>query len=462
MAKRPNIILINCDDLGYGDLGCYGSTMNDTPHLDRLAAEGMRFTDFYMASPVCTPSRGGMLTGCYPPRIGFGDFDGAWVLFPGMGFGLDPQETTFARLLKQQGYATRIVGKWHCGDQPEFLPTEHGFDHYFGLPYSNDMGRQVNHGDYPPLPLLRDAEVIQEQPDQAALTERYVEDSVRFLREHRDGPFLLYFAHMYVHLPLYTPERFSKSSRNGNYGAAVACIDWATGVLMHELERLGIADDTMVIFTSDNGSRCRDEGGSNGPLRGTKGTTWDGGQRLPFIVRWPGQVPAGSTCDRLCSAIDLLPTFAGLAGADLPQRPIDGVDIRPLLMDPLAASPRTHFLYYFKNQLNALRDERYKLVVCGTDFSGGWSNQKPMPLCELYDLRQDIGETTDIAADNPAVVERLQAVAAQARAELGDSGTGVPGRGCRPCGRVPDPRPLTSYDASHPYICAEYDLEDHG
>ncbi|MDP7134262.1 MAG: sulfatase-like hydrolase/transferase, partial [Planctomycetota bacterium] len=292
-SARPNIILINCDDLGYGDLGCYGSEVNKTPALDRMAEEGMRFTDFYQASAVCSPSRGAMLTGCYPRRIGFGSFEGRWVLFPGQAVGLNQEEKTVASLLKEQGYATMLVGKWHCGDQPEFLPTRHGFDHYYGIPYSNDMGRQAGREHYPPLPLMDDDAVIQEQPDQASITERYVERSVRFIRENRGQPFFLYFAHMYVHLPLYAPQRFLRQSENGSYGAAVECIDWAASVLFDEIKELGLDENTLIVFTSDNGSRGRDEGGSNSPLRAQKGTTWEGGQRVPCIVRWPGKVPAG-------------------------------------------------------------------------------------------------------------------------------------------------------------------------
>ncbi len=320
---RPNVVLINCDDLGYGDLGCYGSKVHDTPAIDALAAEGMRLTDFYMGSAVCTPSRGAMLTGCYPPRIGFDDFDGMHVLFPGMAGGLNPSEKTIARLLKDAGYTTQIVGKWHCGDQPDFLPTRHGFDGWYGLPYSNDMGIQASafteeeitrirdelgielpFDSHPPLPLMLDEEVIEAQPDQAALTERYLQESIRFIRSNRDKPFLLYFAHMYVHLPLYVQPRFAAESRNGPYGAAVRCIDWALAVLMAELTALGLSDDTIVIFTSDNGALCRPGEGSNAPLRDVKGTTWEGGIRVPCIVRWPGEVPAGTTSDALTTAMD--------------------------------------------------------------------------------------------------------------------------------------------------------------
>ena len=233
---RPNIILVNCDDLGYGDLGCYGSPVNRTPALDRLAGEGLLFTDFYMAAPVCSPSRAAMLTGCYPRRIGMDAYgpERKPVLFPGDAEGLNPDEVTIATLLRRQGYATKLVGKWHVGDQSEFLPTRHGFDEFYGLPYSNDMGMQIQWPGYPPLPLMEDEAIVQQQPDQATLTERYVEQSVRFLRANRDRPFFLYLAHMYVHVPLFVPEHFLLSSRNGQYGAAVECIDWAMGALLHE------------------------------------------------------------------------------------------------------------------------------------------------------------------------------------------------------------------------------------
>ena len=457
--ERPNIILINCDDLGYGDLSCYGSTVNATPTLDRMAAEGMRFTDFYMASPVCSPSRGAMLTGCYPPRIGFDRFDGAWVLFPGHPVGLNPAEITIATLLRRQGYATQLVGKWHCGDQPEFLPTRHGFDHYFGLPYSNDMGRQAGRDFFPPLPLLRDEEVIQQQPDQAALTERYAEECVRFLRTNRQRPFFLYLAHMYVHLPLYAPARFLKQSRNGPYGAAVECVDWVAAVLLHELAQLGLEKNTLVVFTSDNGARG-DHGGSNAPLRGGKGTTWEGGMRVPCIMRWPGRIPAGIVCRELVSSLDFLPTFARLAGTTEPQdRIIDGRDISALLTgQPGARSPHDAFFYYRCDDLEAVRCGRWKLFVTRWDDATG----RQQPVTELYDLQTDIGETTNLANQNPAVVCELQEKIAACRRDLGDKATGTVGVNCRPIGRVPAGRPLTKYDVNHPYIEAMYDLTDAG
>ncbi len=476
---QPNIILINCDDLGYGDVGCYGSTVNRTPHLDALAAGGMRFTDFYMASPVCSPSRGAMLTGCYPNRIGFDSFNGVPVLFPGHAVGLNPSERTIASLLKEKGYATKLVGKWHCGDQPEFLPTRHGFDSYYGLPYSNDMGRQArpgnrdwidriqasagvrydDHGhdvpkDYPPLPLLCDEEVIQQQPDQAALTERYVEQCVRFLRDHRDRPFFLYFAHMYVHLPIYPPQPYLNRSQNGRYGAAVEHMDWSVGALMHELRQLGLEENTIVIFTSDNGSRARNEGGSNDPLRGTKGTTWEGGQRLPCIVHWPAAVPAGTTSSEVATSMDFLPTLVGLAGGSVPDdRTIDGRDITPLLTGQSdATSPHEAFYYFHVGSLEAVRRGRWKLHV----------RKRADEINELYDLHEDIAESRNVYDDHPEVVAELTGLIEAKRRELGDRALGIEGSDVRPVGRVEDNRTLTQFDPRHPYFAAEYDLADGG
>ena len=452
--SKPNIILINCDDLGYGDLGCYGSTVNKTPALDRMAEQGMKFTDFYMASSVCSPSRGAMMTGCYPRRIGFGSFEGRWVLFPGQGVGLNPEEITIAGLLKTQGYATMLVGKWHCGDQPEFLPTRHGFDHYYGLPYSNDMGRQAGRQtQYPPLPLLQDEEVLQAQPDQAALTERYVEHAVRFIREHRDEPFFLYLAHMHVHLPIYPADRFLKQSNNGRYGGAVECIDWSVSVILHELQQLGLDESTLVVFTSDNGARG-DYGGSNGPLRGRKGTTWEGGQRVPCIMRWPHQIPAGSTCPEIATSMDLLPTFAQLANTDAPaDRVIDGKDIRPLMFgEQDAASPHEAFFYYFRDNIDAVRSGKWKLHIRKGDAA----------VKELYNLETDIGETTNLYDQYPEVVQALEATIQTCREDIGDAAADMEGANCRAIGTVENPDTLTHYHPDHPYIEAMYDLKDSG
>jgi len=459
-SSNPNIILINCDDLGYGDLGCYGSTRNKTPHLDRMAAEGMRFTDFYMGSPVCTPSRSAMLTGCYPPRISMADFDGRWVLFPGQPYGLNPNEVTVATLLQEQGYATKIVGKWHCGDQPEFLPTRHGFDSYYGIPYSNDMGRQSGKDTFPPLPLLRDEAVIQAQPDQASVTERYVEESIRFLRANQKQPFFLYFAHMYVHLPIYPPDRFLRESDNGVYGAAVQAIDWSVGVLLHELKQLGLDENTLVIFTSDNGSRARDEGGSNDPLRGYKGTTWEGGQRVPCIMRWPAEIPAGNVCSEVATAMDLCPTLATLGGAKMPDdRIIDGKNISPLLQAAHGAtSPHDTFFYYVMNNLMAVRMGKWKLHVNRMTFP----DKKVTPTAELYDLQADVGETNNLYTQHPNVVADLESKLTACRQDMGDAATGVIGQNVRPVGRVEHPRALTEYDPEHPYIIAMYDLPERG
>lgn len=462
--SQPNIILINCDDLGYGDLGAYGSTVNKTPALDRMAAEGIRLTDFYMASPVCSPSRGAMMTGCYPPRISFGSFvNGGVVLFPGDGIGLNQDEVTVARLLKDAGYATKIVGKWHLGDQPEFLPTSHGFDSYYGIPFSNDHGRQakdpnpnseIPYRDRPPLPLVRDTEVIQEQPDQAAITERYVEEAVKYIRAEKDGPFFLYFAHMHVHVPIYTPAHFERESENGIYGAGVAAIDWSVDVILNELKQQGIDENTLVMFTSDNGSRARDEGGSNAPLRGVKGTTWEGGQRVPLIMRWPARIEGGQVCREMATSMDLLPTLAGIADATVPSdRIIDGHDIAPLVFgDDGASTPYESFFYYKQNSLEAVRSGKWKLHVRKADEK----------IQELYDLDADVGETANVFEQYPEVVSELMSMIDACRQDIGDEATGTVGENVRPIGRVDNPKPLTQYDPDHPYIMAMYDKHHRG
>ena len=453
--KQPNIILINCDDLGYGDIGCYGSKLNKTPAIDKLAEEGTLFTDFYMPAAVCTPSRAGMLTGCYPGRIGCDTFDNLnshkrSVLFPGDPTGLNPSEITFAKILKKQGYATKLVGKWHLGDQKEFLPTNHGFDSYFGLPFSNSDCRSKWKPDSPPLPLIRNDEVIQEQPDMAALTERYVDESISFIRENKDKPFLLYLSHMYVHTPLYIAEQFMKDSENGQYGGAVAAIDWSVKAIMYELKKQGMDENTLILLTSDNGSVIEDKRtgssglGSNEPLRGWKGSTWEGGIRLPLIARWVGKIPAGRKCSELITAMDFLPTFANLAGGEVPKdRIIDGHDISNILFnEENAKSPYDVFCYYIQNKMTSIRDKKWKL----------WFQEK-----ELYDLENDVAEKNNLYDKYPEIVKELDKKADKYRNEIGDSVKGIKGTKRRPVGYVENAKPLTEYDPDHPYIIAMYD-----
>ncbi len=440
-SQNPNIILVNCDDLGYGDLGCYGSELHSTPAIDRMADEGLRFTDFYMAAPVCSPSRAAMMTGCYPQRIGMETGEEGRVLRPGESIGLSSEEVTIAEILQGAGYATKIIGKWHCGDQPEFLPTRHGFDGWYGLPYSNDMGISKRRA-RPPLPLMRDEEVIQEQPDQASLTERYLEEAVRFIRSSRERPFFLYFAHMYVHLPIYAPERFLGQSRNGKFGAAVEHIDHCMAVLFHELRKLDLDGNTLVIFTSDNGGLTR-SGSSNAPLRGGKGTTWEGGMRVPCLMRWPDRIAAGGVCRELATAMDILPSLARVCGKEPPSdRIIDGKDISPMMLGESSSSPHEVFYYYIEKELQAIRAQYWKLHLA----SG-----------ELYNLREDIGETEDVSEEYPNVVRDLRQRADACRQDLGDSLQGVSGKNVRSCGQVTNPEPLTKYDPDHPYMIAMYD-----
>ncbi len=459
-ASQPNIILIYADDLGYGDLGGYGSTVNDTPHLDRLADQGMRFTQYYSASSVCSPSRGALLSGCYPPRIGFDVFNQgrAWVLFPGYAEGFHPDEVLLPEFLKQRGYATAHVGKWHCGDQPEHLPTRHGFDSYYGLPYSNDMAIMPRRRKSPPLPLLRNEEVIQAQPRQAPLIERYTEESIRFLRRNRNRPFFLYLAHMHVHLPHYVMPHFEKQSRNGRYGAAVAAIDWSTGVLVAELERLGLTENTIVIFTSDNGSRERGEGGDNGPLRGHKGQVWEGGMRVPCIVKWPGRIEAGAESPALVTAMDFYPTLAALTGYPVPPEPRrDGHDVSDIWLGRSGAkSPYDAFCYYMVDRLQAIRMGDWKLHVGVT--------QKTLDPAkhQLFNLAQDVGETTDLAQAHPDIVAKLSRKLQEMREELGDRLLGVTGKNERPHALSDNPKPLTAYDPNYPYIEPSYLLDEAG
>jgi arylsulfatase A-like enzyme len=439
-AATPNFVVILIDDMGYGDIGPFGSKRNRTPRLDRMAAEGMKLTSFY-AAPVCTPSRAQMMTGCYAKRVSLPN-----VLGPAAAAGIGPGERTVADLLRQQGYATMCIGKWHLGDQPEYLPTRHGFDHYLGLPYSNDMGRrQQGPGTrWPPVPLLRDQAVIEAPVEQDKLVALYTEEAVRFITAQRDRPFFLYLPHTAVHVPLHPGKAFQGRSANGRYGDWVEEVDWSTGRVLDALARLGLESNTLVLFTSDNGpwrSQGRN-GGVAGPLRGGKASTWEGGVREPTIARWPGKIPAGAACDAMASEMDVLPTLVGLAGGRVPQdRVVDGKDIWPLLSGKSQRSPH-EALYYFKgNRLEAVRSGPWKLAIVRQIEDGvDKAPEKPAPFTPaLYNLDQDIGETTDVAARHPDVVERLQGLVRRMGGDLGLTGRGP---GVRPGGVVKEPQPL--------------------
>jgi arylsulfatase A-like enzyme len=441
--RPPNFVIIFCDDLGYGDIGPFGSTKHRTPNLDRMAAEGMQFTDFYSTSGVCSPSRSSLMTGCYPRRVGLHQNEtGSWVLFPGNHRGLNPGEITLAEVLKKRGYATAIVGKWHLGDQPQFLPTRQGFDQYFGIPFSNDMGHGYNKR-YPPLPLLRGAEVIETEPDQSQLTPRYTAEAIKFITAHKDQPFFFYLPHTFPHNPIYASERFAGKSANGNFGDAVEEIDWSTGEILGTIKRLGIDRQTLVIFTSDNGAASR-WGGSNGPLRGFKGSTWEGGQREPCIMRWPGKIRAGTVCRELTSTLDLMPTLAKLAGGSAPaDRIIDGKDIWPLMSgEEGAKSPHEAFFYYRVADLQAVRSGKWKLHVARKEPIRGKRGQVRQVPRQLYDLESDIGEQNNVASQHAEVVQRLEALAEACRDDLGDGKR--PGKNCRVPGHVENAKTLTS------------------
>jgi arylsulfatase A-like enzyme len=417
-ADRPNVLLIFTDDQGYGDLGCFGSPYIDTPNVDRLARQGARFTDF-QAAPVCTPSRAALMTGCYAARVGLAE----GVLFPGDDEGLHPNEVTVADVLSEAGYRTECIGKWHLGDHHPFLPTDHGFDSYFGIPYSNDMHTE---NDYPPLPLVEDDAVLEEEPDQSNLTRRYTDRAVEFVEDHADDeePFFCYLAHAMPHVPLFASDAFDGRSVRGDYGDVLEEVDAGVGRLMEVLEREGIDDDTLVIYTSDNGPWLEKghDGGSSGPLRGGKQDAYEGGHRVPCVVRWPGVVPEDTTCTELATTLDLLPTLASLAdaGDGVPtDRVVDGVDITPLLESPETAdTPRDHFAYFDSSgEFRALRDDTGMKYYPEED--------------ELYDLYEDVGEQVDVSDEHLAVVERLAEAANAFEADVRDN--------ARPVGREPGP-----------------------
>lgn len=442
----PNIVLIFTDDQGYQDVGCFGAPDIETPHLDRMAAEGMRFTDFYVAQAVCSASRAALMTGCYSNRIGI-----LGALGPSARHGIHDNELTLAEVVKQRGYATAIYGKWHLGHHQQFLPVHHGFDDYFGLPYSNDMWPYHPTAKFPPLPMIEDDRVVDPEvtpEEQVQLTTWYTERAVKFIEEHRSAPFFVYLAHSMPHVPLFVSEKFKGKSKRGLYGDVIMEIDWSVGQILSTLKRLGLDEQTLVIFTSDNGPWLSygDHGGCALPLREGKGTMFDGGCREACIMRWPGKIPAGSVCRELAATIDILPTVAGLLGVELPKdRIIDGKDIWPLMSgQPGAKSPHEAYYFYWGRELQAVRSGKWKLhfphqyrtlVEPGRGGQPGQYRQANIDLA-LFDLENDIGETTNLADKYPEVVERLKALAEQAREDLGDSATGRQGRNVREPGQL--------------------------
>jgi arylsulfatase A-like enzyme len=417
--RKPNFVVIFCDDLGYADVGCFGAPLIRTPNVDRIAAEGVKLTDFY-AAPVCTPSRAQLLTGCYANRVSLPS-----VLFPGSKVGLHKNEMTLGELLKSAGYATICIGKWHLGHLPQFLPTRHGFDEYFGIPYSNDMR---------PTPLIEGEKTIEEPAVQATLTERYTQRAVEFIGKNKDKPFFLYLAHTMPHTPLHVSERFANKSKRGLYGDVVECIDWGVGEILAALARHGLEKDTLVIFTSDNGPWLirGEHGGSAAPLRAGKGTCYEGGMRVPFVARWPARIPQGTVCREMATEMDLLPTFGKLAGAKLPDdRIIDGKDIWPLLSGVAGArTPHEAFFYYGGRNLRGVRNGQWKLMLASPAGKGG----KGAAPQAIYDLSADMGEQKDMSAEQPEVVKRLEALVEKCREDLGDAATQRQGKNVRPCG----------------------------
>jgi len=453
--KLPNIIIIFIDDQGYADLGCYGAQGFETPNIDKLASEGMKFTDFYVSEAVCSASRASLLTGCYAQRV---SIRGA---LSALSFsGLHPEETTIASILKQKGYATAIYGKWHLGHHPEFLPHNFGFDEYFGLPYSNDMwpvdfdGKSISEGFrglYPELYLINGDKQFQKilnLKDQEPLTTLYTEKAVDFINRNNENPFFLYLPHSMVHVPLAVSDKFKGQSEQGMYGDVMMEIDWSVGEIMKALEENGIDENSLIIYTSDNGPWLNfgNHGGSCTPLREGKGTTWEGGVRVPCIIKWADEIEANAVTDEFMTILDILPTIAAITNSTLPEKTIDGINMRPFLKGESVESPRDEFYYYYEGNLCAVRKGDWKLVLPhkyrsykgvepGAD---GW----PGPYArgesglELYNLEIDVSERNDVSDQYPEIVAQLTKVAEEARSKLGDDILDLEGSEVRPCGRI--------------------------
>jgi arylsulfatase A-like enzyme len=445
-AKRPpNFVIIFMDDMGYADIGSFGAKGYTTPNLDRMAREGMRLTNFYAAQAVCTASRAALMTGCYSNRVGL-----TGALFPNAASGINAAEMTVAEILKTRGYATGIFGKWHLGDKPQFMPVRHGFDEYFGIPYSNDMWPPNNRNfNFPPLPLIENDKVVKEVTAdvQPQLTTLLTERAVQFIERNITKPFFLYLPHPMPHVPIFASGKFKGKTERGLYGDVIEEIDWSVGQILAALKNNGLDDNTLVIFTSDNGpwAEYGDHAGSAGPLRGSKQTAFEGGQREPFIARWPKKIPAGSVSYKPLMTIDLLPTLAKLAGAQLPQdHIIDGRDLWPVLSGKQKKGEVHDALYfYWGYELHAVLSGKWKLhvphpskVVIEPGHGGQPGRSQPIQVpLSLFDLERDVGETTNVADQNREVVQQLMKFVERARADLGDSLTKREGKNVRPAGK---------------------------
>jgi arylsulfatase A-like enzyme len=440
-GNKPNFIIIFTDDLGYGDLGCYGSTIHETPNIDKMASNGILFTDFYVTAPVCTPSRASLLTGCYPKRI---DMDVnekpadqfRAVLTPQSPKGLSPSEITIAEVLKTEGYKTACVGKWHLGDQKMFFPTNHGFDYFYGILHSHNQGSEDC-----PLVIFEQEEIVESPVEIPLLTRKMTEKSIEFIENNSEDPFFLYLPHPMPHFPLAASDPFLGKSEDGIYGDAILELDWSVGELIKTLDELKLLQNTIIVFTSDNGGETREgmvKGGFNFPLKGHKGETWEGGTRVPCIIQWSGKIAGGKTCDVLASEMDFLPTFADIAGATLPENPIDGKNIMELLLQPeVATSPYEVFYYYNLDQLQAIRWKNWKLHLGHVDgrYPASWKNDlQPFREHLLFDLNRDITETWNVADEYPEIVGKMLQFAEQAREEIGDRN--INGKGKREAGFV--------------------------
>ncbi len=457
----PNIVIIFTDDQGYSDVGVYGAKGFTTPNLDQMAADGIRFTDFYVAQPVCSASRTALLTGCYPNRLGI-----TGALGPNATHGLNADETTLAELCKSKGYATAIYGKWHLGNRQPFLPTRHGFDHFYGIPYSNDMwplhpalvslpdAAAKRKRGYPNLPIFEDDRIVDSEvthEDQKQFTTTFTQRAVAFIDANKEQRFFLYLPHPMPHVPLHVSDKFQGKTANGLYGDVISEIDWSVGRVLDALKRNGLEENTLIIFMSDNGPWLSygDHGGSTGPLREGKGTTFEGGVRVPCIMRWVGKIPPGSVCRQPMMTIDLLPTIARFIGADLPPLNIDGRDASALVLaTPGATSPQqAYYFYYHRNDLEAIRSGQWKLHFphkyrsmdgreLGSGGTPGQYDHNRKTGLELYDLATDIGESRNVADAHPEVVKRLTELADAMRRDLGDDLTGIEPTGKREPGRI--------------------------